>query len=220
MIDLWMQLSGTPWGRIVTGLGVTLQYAFLSVCLGFLWGTVLALCKVSRSKALSFFANFYTSIFRGTPLILQLALVYYATPSLIDYKITIFEAGIVAFSLNSGAYVSETLKAGIRAIDKGQFEAAHALGLPYGLTMRDIILPQALRSMLPALINEMINMIKESALISTIGGADIMYRAQRVAAEQYTYFEPLLIAGACYYVVIMGLTCLAHKLERRFALSS
>jgi His/Glu/Gln/Arg/opine family amino acid ABC transporter permease subunit len=219
MTEFWMQWATSPWWKIISGLGVTLQYAALSVFFGFLWGTVLALFKVSRSSILIFAAKFYTSLFRGTPLLLQLVLVYYATPSLLNLKITIFQAGIVAFSLNSAAYVSETLKAGIRAIDRGQFEAAHALGLPYGLTMRDIILPQALKSMLPALVNEMINMIKESSLISIIGGADIMYRAQRVAAETYTYFEPLLIAGACYYTVIMGLTFLAHRLEKRFTLS-
>ncbi len=204
-----------PCASIVSGLGVTLQYTLLAVAIGLVLGTLLALIKVSSFKSLNWGAKFYTSIFRGTPLLLQLALVYYAIPSLTSYKITIFEAGVTAFSLNSAAYVSETIRAGIRAIDKGQFEAAHALGIPYFFAMRDIILPQSIRNILPALVNEVINMLKESALISTIGGADIMYRAQRVAAEQYTYFGPLLIAGACYYTMILLLSIAGGYAERR-----
>lgn len=212
----WAQnLLNTPSGTIIAGIGVTLQYTLISVSLGLFFGTILALLKVGPYKSITWAAQFYTSIFRGTPLLLQLTLVYFATPSLTGYKITILEAGILAFSFNSAAYVSETIRAGIRAVDKGQFEAAHALGIPYALTMRDIILPQSLRNILPSLVNEVINMLKESALISIIGGADIMYRAGRVAAEHYTYFGPLLVAGACYYTMVLLLTIAGSYLERK-----
>lgn len=214
-LDFLLHLPDSPWGHIVAGIGVTLQYTFISVSLGLFLGTLLALCKVGNAALPRFLAKFYTSIFRGTPLLLQLAIIYFATPSVTGYTISIFEAGIVAFSLNSAAYVSETIRAGIRAIDKGQFEAAYALGVPYGLTMRHIILPQSLRNILPALLNEVINMLKESALISTIGGADIMYRAQRVAAQEYSYFGPLLVAGACYYLMILALTGIGSVIEKK-----
>jgi len=213
----WFSDSAS-WVYIIGGLGVTLQYTLIAVACGFLLGIAVALCKVSQLKALMWPAHVYTSIFRGTPLLLQLILVYFALPSFIAYPISVLEAGIIAFSLNSAAYVSETIRAGILAIDRGQFEAARALSIPYGLMMKDIILPQSLRNILPSLVNEIVNMIKESALISTIGGMDIMYRAQRVAAEQYAYFKPLCVAGICYYVVILILSILGSRLESKLSI--
>jgi polar amino acid transport system permease protein len=120
--------------------------------------------------------------------------------------------------LNSGAYVSEIIKAGIKGIDKGQIEAAKALGIPPVLRMKDIILPQALRNILPALVNELINLIKESALISVIGGMDIMKRAQTVSTETYSYFTPMLTAAVTYYIMVMIVSSFAKILERRLAL--
>ena len=200
---------------IIWGAGVTLQYAGLSVVLGFALGTLLSLCKLSHLAPLRISARVYTSIFRGTPLLLQLSFVYFALPVLTGYEITVFEAGVAAFSLNSGAYVSEIIRAGIQAIDKGQFEASKALGIPYALMMRDIILPQSIKNILPALVNEMVNLLKESAIISVIGGADLMRRAQLVAAEEYTYFGPLIIAGLCYYVLVLTLSGIAKYLENK-----
>ena len=200
---------------IIWGAGVTLQYAGLSVILGFALGTFLSLLKLSHLKPLRLLAQVYTSIFRGTPLLLQLSFVYFALPMLTGYEITVFQAGVAAFSLNSGAYVSEIIRAGIQAIDKGQFEASKALGIPYSLMMRDIILPQSIKNILPALVNEMVDLLKESAIISVIGGADLMRRAQLVAAEEYTYFGPLIIAGLCYYVLVLALSGIAKYLETK-----
>jgi His/Glu/Gln/Arg/opine family amino acid ABC transporter permease subunit len=200
---------------IVEGIKVTLQYTLLSAFFGFLWGTVLSLFKISNIKPLQWFGIAYTSIFRGTPLILQLTLVYFATPQLTGYQITALEAGVLAFSLNSAAYISETIRAGILAVDKGQREAAMSLGVPYRRMMLDIILPQALKNILPALVNESIALLKESALVSTIGAADVLRRATIVGAEKYIYFEPLIIAGILYYVLVMTLTFGARLLERR-----
>lgn len=198
---------------IIWGAGVTLQYAGLSVVLGFALGAILSLFKLSHLAPLRIGARVYTSIFRGTPLLLQLSFVYFALPVLTGYEITVFQAGVAAFSLNSGAYVSEIIRAGIQAIDKGQFEASKALGVPYLLMMRDIILPQSIKNILPALVNEMVNLLKESAIISVIGGADLMRRAQLVAAEEYTCFGPLIIAGLCYYVLVLALSGTAKYLE-------
>jgi polar amino acid transport system substrate-binding protein len=200
---------------ILSGVWVTLSFTLVSAVLGLAWAIVLALAKISSFPIFRWAANLYTSIFRGTPLILQIALVYFATPQLLGYDIPAFQAGVIAFALNSGAYVSETLRAGIKAVDTGQWEAAQSLGVPYRLMMTDVILPQALRNILPALANEAINLLKDSALVSTIGAADLLRRASIVGSEKYLYFEPLIIAGVVYYVLVMLMTIGTSLLEKR-----
>jgi polar amino acid transport system substrate-binding protein len=205
---------------IIQGILVTLQFTAISAFLGFIWGTILSLFKISSFKPLVWFANAYTSIFRGTPLLLQIALVYYATPQLTGYDIPALLAGVITFTLNSGAYISETIRGGILAVDKGQREAALSLGVPYQPMMKDIILPQAIKNILPALVNESIALLKDSALVSTIGVADLLRRAQIVGAEKYIYFEPLIFAGIVYYLLVMSLTWGGYALERRLQRSS
>ncbi|MDF0727370.1 amino acid ABC transporter permease [Cytobacillus sp. S13-E01] len=200
---------------ILNGIWVTLLFVFVSAVLGFFIGTILSFFKISNITILKWFAEAYTSVFRGTPLILQLMLIYFATPQLIGYDIPMFLAGILAFGLNSGAYISEIIRAGIQAVDKGQQEAAAALGIPYKPMMKDIIMPQAMKNILPALVNEFITLTKESAIVSTIGLLDIMRRAQVVSANTYTAFEPLLFAGLIYYILVMILTLFGKGLERR-----
>ncbi|MBD2774225.1 ABC transporter substrate-binding protein/permease [Iningainema tapete] len=200
---------------ILQGIPLTLLFTILSALLGLIWGTVLSLLKISGIKLLGWFANAYTSIFRGTPLLLQLALVYYATPQLTGFDISALQAGVLTFTLNSGAYMSETIRGGIQAVDKGQSEAAMSMGISYWLMMWDIILPQALKNILPALVNETIGLLKDSALVSTVGVVEILRSAQIVGANKYIYFEPLLFAGLIYYVLVMALTSGASVLERR-----
>lgn len=212
-LDFSQILPSLPF--ILKGLGVTLMFTLLSAIFGFALGTLLSLLKISSINPLRWFAEFYTSIFRGTPLILQLSLIYFATPQLIDYKITALQAGVITFALNSAAYSSETIRAGIMAVDKGQREASMSLGVPYKLMMWDIILPQAFKNILPALVNETIALLKDSALVSTIGALDLMRRGMVVAAEKYLYFEPLIVVGIIYYIMVMGLTQGAQVLERR-----
>ncbi|HEY9778798.1 MAG TPA: ABC transporter substrate-binding protein/permease [Leptolyngbyaceae cyanobacterium] len=205
---------------IIQGILVTLKFTAISAFFGFIWGTILSLFKISIFKPLVWFANAYTSIFRGTPLLLQIALVYYATPQLTGYDIPALLAGVITFTLNSGAYISETIRGGILAVDKGQREAALSLGVPYQPMMKDIILPQAIKNILPALVNESIALLKDSALVSTIGVADLLRRAQIVGAEKFIYFEPLIFAGVVYYLLVMSLTWGGYALERRLQRSS
>jgi polar amino acid transport system substrate-binding protein len=205
---------------IIDGIRVTLLFTALSALLGFIWGTILSLFKISTIKPLTWFANAYTSVFRGTPLLLQIAIVYYATPQLTGYDIPALLAGVITFTLNSGAYISVTIRGGILAVDKGQREAALSLGIPYRPMMLDVILPQAIKNILPALVNESIALLKDSALVSTIGVADLLRRAQIVGAERYIYFEPLLFAGLVYYLLVMSLTWGGYALERRLQRSS
>lgn len=205
---------------ILAGIPITLQFVLVSAVLGFVWGTFLALFKISGNHFLGGFANAYTSIFRGTPLLLQISLVYFATPQLFNYDIPAFQAGVITFSLNSGAYISETIRGGILAVDKGQWEASKSLGVGYRLMLLDIILPQAIKNILPALVNESIALLKDSTLVSTIGVADMLRRAQIVGAEKYIYFEPLLFVGILFYIMVMSLTVGARFLERQLQRSS
>jgi arginine/lysine/histidine transport system permease protein len=200
---------------MLNGIWVTLLFAFVSGIVGLILGTVLSIFKISQVKWLKLFADAYTSIFRGTPLLLQLMIIYFATPQLTGYDIPAFLAGVLAFGLNSAAYISEIFRGGILAVDKGQQEAAMALGIPYKPMMKDIILPQALKNILPALLNEFITLTKESAIVSTIGIMDLMRRAQVVTSNTYKAFEPLIFAGIIYYIMVLCLTQLGKVLERR-----
>lgn len=213
LIHLWPSIL-----FIAEGTFITLKYSLISVCLGFIVGIILAICKTSKWKALRIFCSFYTSIFRGTPLLIQLSIVYFMLPSLLGVKISVFAAGIIAFSLNSGAYVSEIIRAGIEAVDKGQFEAAKALGIPHYMAMKDIILPQAIRKILPSLVNELVNLLKESAIISMLGEMDLMRRAQLVAGEKFDYFTPMITAALCYYILVFIFSSLASVLEKKMAM--
>ncbi len=205
---------------ILSGILVTLKFTGLSLVFGFFWGTILALFKISSFKPLSWFAMVYTSIFRGVPLLVTLSIIYFATPQLTGYDIPPFIAGVLTFSLNSGAYISEVIRAGILAVDKGQTEAAMSLGVKYQPMMLDIILPQAIKNILPALVNETIALLKDSSLVATIGAQDLLRRAQIVGAEKYVYFEPLLIVALVYYLMVMVLTLAANILERQLQKSS
>ena len=200
---------------ILWGIPVTLAFSVTSALLGFTWGTVLSIFKITSFKPLKWFADAYTSIFRGTPLILQLAIIYFATPQLTGFTPTGFQAGVATFALNSAAYSSETIRGGIMAVDKGQREAAMTLGVPYTLMMWDVILPQAFKNILPALVNETVALLKDSALVSTVGALDLMRRGQVVAAEKFIYFEPLIFVAIIYYVMVIALTSIAKNLETR-----
>jgi polar amino acid transport system permease protein len=200
---------------ILEGLKVTLQVVALAGVLGFIIGTLLALCKIGRMKLLRILADIYTSVFRGTPLVLQLMLIYYGLPQAIGVNLEPVTAAVLAFGLNSGAYISEVIRAGILAVDKGQREAAMALGVPYRQMMKDIILPQALKNILPALMNEYITLTKESAIVTVIGVTDVMRRSYMVGSNTYAFLEAFIFAGLIYYVLVMILTLLGKVIERR-----
>ncbi|WP_342504673.1 amino acid ABC transporter permease [Sporosarcina sp. FSL K6-2383] len=212
-LDFTQIIPSIPY--ILQGIGVTLKIVGLAALIGFAIGILLALCKIGRIKSLTWFADIYTSVFRGTPLILQLLLIYYGTPQLFDIKVSAYTAAVLAFGFNSGAYISEIIRAGILAVDRGQLEASMALGVPYKNMMKDIVLPQALKNILPALMNEFITLTKESAIVTVIGVTDIMRRSYIVGGNTYRYFESLIFAGVIYYVMVMVLTLLGKAIERR-----
>nr|WP_073293456.1 amino acid ABC transporter permease [Parolsenella massiliensis] len=199
------------WG----GLAVTLEVTGVALVLAFALGALIAVLKVLPCRPLRLVLDFYTSIFRGIPLIVLLFIAYFATPQLTGYKISMFAASVLTLGLNGSATVSETLRGGIEGIDRGQYDASRALGLPYVTMMTRIIIPQALRSVAPALVNEVITVLKSSSLVATIGLMDMMRAAQSVQALTYRAFEPFIIVAVIYYVIVMCLTAVAACLERR-----
>ncbi|MDR0715378.1 MAG: amino acid ABC transporter permease [Puniceicoccales bacterium] len=216
MLDGFRQIYGEiPY--ILSGVGITLAYAIIGITFGFFGGAILATVKVSNNRSFRLFGSFYTSIFRGTPLLLQLFIIYYTLPQIFNVNISAFVAGIIAFSLNSSAYVSEIIRAGIKSVDHGQYEVAKVLGCSKLQIMRDIIFPQAIRNVLPSLVNEMIDLLKESSLVSVIGEADLLRCAYVVASAHYLYFEPLLVAGLCYYTLVIVLSAFAKLIEKKLS---
>lgn len=198
---------------IGSGLVMTLQLLLGGLAIGFVLGTCFAVLRYKKIGVR--LINRIISILRGTPLILQLSFIYFTTPNLLGIKLSILSAGILTFGLNSAAYIAEILRSGIESLPKGQFEAALALHIPPYYMWKDIILPQVIRNVFPAMINEVIALLKETALIATIGGMDIMRKSQMLAAEQFTYFMPLCIAGAYYYALVLSIEYLGKRIEKR-----
>jgi polar amino acid transport system permease protein len=195
------------------GTVVTLVLLFGGLLIGTVLGTLLAFLRYQG--IMKPVINGYISVLRGTPVILQLSFIYFAAPALVGIKANILAAGLLTFGLNSSAYIAEILRSGIDNLPKGQFEAAKTLQIPNFYLWKDIVLPQVVKNILPAFINEMIALLKETALIATIGGMDLMRRAQSVAAEQFTYFVPLCIAGLYYYGLVLLIESLGKKIEQR-----
>lgn len=201
------------------GTGTTLLISLFGVIFGSLVGILLALMKLSNNKFLKWIAASYIEIVRGTPLILQIFLVYHGLPKLIPLPSSRIFLGTIAVFLNSAAYVAEIIRAGIQSIDKGQMEASRSLGMPQSMAMKYIIIPQAFKNILPALGNEFIVLIKESAIISVIGVQDLMYNADTLRGITYRPFAPLIFAGIIYFIITFSLSKLLGILERRLGAS-
>jgi polar amino acid transport system permease protein len=207
----------------IDGAKITLLLSIFTIFLGVILGIILALMRISNRLVLKAIAASYIEFIRGTPILVQLFIVYYGLPMIgvkfpdipaLGSSFPDFMAGVVALSINSGAYVAEIIRAGIQAVDKGQMEAARSLGMPYGMGMRYIILPQAFKNILPALGNEFIVIIKESAVVSIIGIHDLMYNADTVRGNIYKPFEPLIVAAIIYFIMTFTLSRLVGRVER------
>lgn len=198
----------------IAGAKNTVILAAFSVCLGVVIGIFLALMKLSKNRFFYSIATGYIEFIRGTPILVQLYIIFYGLPQIgVDFPDYI--AGVVALSINSGAYVAEIIRAGIQSIDKGQMEAARSLGMPHSMAMRYIIIPQALRNILPALGNEFITIIKESSIVSIIGMQELMYNADTVRGNTFQPFEPLIVAAIIYFILTFTLSKLLSVIETR-----
>ena len=211
-----METLLSHFGFIGQGVITTLQLMLGGMLISIPFAMLIAYIRYNSNCIVKFVVERFISIIRGTPMILQLSFVYFAMPTIIGFPIDIISSGIITFGINSSAYVAEVLRAGIESIPKGQFEAARTLKVPTKNMWIDIIMPQVARNIMPAMVNEMITLLKETALIATLGGMDIMRRSQAVAAEQFDYFTPLCIAGFYYYILILIIEYVAKKLEKRF----
>ena len=216
----------TKYGHFFTeGLRNTLLIAIIAVVVGTVLGALMALMRMSRIAPLRWLATAYIEFFRGTPLMVQLMFIFYGLPMIgvsfpeISFipDFSRFMAGIVAMSLNSCAYVAEVIRSGIQAVDPGQMEAARSLGFKKGEAMRIVVLPQAIRNILPALGNEFITVIKESSVVSVIGIADLMFRTNGVKAKTYNTLECLFVAALLYFVTTFFFSKLVSLTERRMA---
>ncbi len=195
----------------VLGVKNTIILSIFSVVFGTILGTILSLMKISRNKILNSISTAYIEIFRGTPLLVQIMIIYYGLP----INVPKFPAGILALTLNSGAYVAEIIRGGIMSVDSGQMEAARCLGLNRKMAMRFIIIPQAVKNVIPALVNEFIVVIKESAAVYVIGVHDLMYNADTVRGNTYKGFMPFFIAAAIYFTLTFSLSKGMSRIEGR-----
>ena len=211
---------------LIEGTGITIALAALTVIFGTILGMLLAILRFNPThlvhKIFAKVGDFYVSFFRGTPLMIQLYVLYFGLPQLgVEYPeipgiSTAFFVGVFSLSLNSAAYIAEIFRAGIMGVDKGQFEAGRSLGFNEIQTLRYIIMPQAIKNILPALGNEFISLIKESAIVSIIGIADIMYKGNVIRTATYRPFETLLVIAVVYYILTSLLSLGLGKLERRY----
>ncbi len=199
----------------INGTLITLSVSFFGVLFGTILGIVLSLMKLSKYKILKGFSTAYIELVRGTPLLVQLYIVYYGLPMLLPFELSRITAGTIAVLLNSAAYVGEIIRAGILSIDRGQMEAARSLGMKHWTAMWYIIIPQAFKNILPALGNEFIVLIKESAIISIVGIHDIMYNTDTIRGISFKPFGPLIYAAIIYFIITFTLSKLLGIFERR-----
>jgi polar amino acid transport system permease protein len=210
---------------MLQGAGASLALALGALVIGVVIGIIMAAMKISKSKVLHVIANIYVEILRGTPMLLQVLFFYLGVPVIYQavtgtrLRVDPYVVGLIAMSLNSGAYQTELIRSGIQGVDKGQWEACETLGISYVTMMKEVILPQAFKRIVPPMVSEFITLIKDSSLISCIGAAELLYRAQILGARYYNYLVFLIMAGVMYLVMTVCISWLARKLEKRLAVS-
>jgi len=201
--------------RLLEGMLITLKLSIYSMIGGFILGMILCLMRISRNLFLSFISQVYITLFRGTPLLLQILFIYFALPPLMDITLDSFPAGVLALSLNAGAYLAEIFRSGIESIPKGQYEASRALGLSHFHTMKSVIIPQTYKRLIPPLVNEFSSLTKETSLVSVISLSELMYTTQRIGAKFLRPWEVYFWAALGYLIIVLFLSYVAHKLEIR-----
>ena len=212
-----MELIIKYWPLFLEGATTTVLLSFFSVIVGVGCGTLMALARLSTNKFLSKAAKVYIDIIRGTPLLVQLYLVYFGLATVLD--LNDFVSGIIAVSVNTTAYIAEIIRSGIQSVDKGQMEAARSMGMPKRMAMRQIILPQAMKNILPAIGDECATLIKETSIVSLIGIHDLMYSSDTVRGATFTVFIPLLMTAFLYFVMTTTIAFFMDKLERKLQAS-
>ena len=205
------------WPRLIAGLGLTVEITIISLILAGILGMVFGLLSVSKRKSLRAIALVYVDIVRGTPLLVQAFFIYFGIPAALGIQSDPVVSGVITLSLNAGGYLAEIVRGGIESISRGQMEAARSLGLPYGMAMRSVILPQAIRTMTPALINQCIITLKDTSLLSVIGVTELTQTGRLIIANNYRSFEVWAIVAMMYFVIIMILSKISKRIERKMS---
>jgi len=211
-----MNLVVNSFPLLLIGAGVTIQITVLSTAIGFVIGLIVGVARISNLRVLRMLSEVYVEFFRGTPLLVQIFLFYFALPVITGQRIDPFIAAISACGINSGAYVAEIFRAGIQSVDDGQMEAGRSLGMTWLQTMRYIIVPQAFKRVIPPLGNEFIAMLKDSSLVSVIGFEELTRRGQLIIAKTYGSFEIWMSVAVIYLVMTLTISRFVAYLERRY----
>ena len=208
---------------MLEGLKNTLLIAILGLVIGILIGTLIATVRVIPKykrlpRVLNGICSFYVGLFRGTPMVVQLLVFYYVLLPLTGIHMTGVQVSVMVFGLNSGAYISEIMRSGILSVDAGQMEAGRAVGLSFGTTMRKIVIPQAVKNILPTLGNEFIALIKETSVVSFVGAADLYVAFSYIGSNSYEFMVPYLVMAMIYIVIVLiisaGIKCMERSLRR------
>ena len=206
---------------LLQSLGQTLLLTLLSLIFAFIIGLIFGLMNVSKSKILNCICTIYVDGIRGVPLIVLAYFIYFGIPAAVkaigftDFKLTALVAGTISLSMNAGAYMAEIFRAGIQSVDKGQMEAARSLGLSYGKSMRKVILPQAIRTMIPSIINQFIISLKDTSILSVIGFPELTKAGNIIVGNTFKALQVWGIVAVMYMVVIITLSRVAKRIERR-----
>ena len=221
-LDAFINQNG--YAKVLEGLQNTLLIAVLGLVIGILIGTVIAIVRVLPKykvlpRVLNGICSFYVGFFRGTPMTVQLLLFYYVLLPLMGIRISGVNVSILVFGLNSGAYISEIMRGGIQSVDGGQMEAGRAVGLSFGTTMTRIVIPQAIKNILPTMGNEFITLIKETSVVGFVGAADLYVAFNYIGSNSYEFMVPYLVMALIYIVMVMLISLGIKLMERRMAKS-
>jgi polar amino acid transport system permease protein/polar amino acid transport system substrate-binding protein len=210
------------YGSMLLGaLGKTLLLTLLSLFFAMIIGMIFSLMNVGKNRILNLIGTIYVDAVRGVPLIVLAYFIYFGVPAgikmlgIVDFRLNALQAGTIALSMNCGAYMAEIIRAGIESVDKGQMEASRSLGLNYRLSMQTIVLPQAIRTMIPSIINQFIITLKDTSILSVIGFPELTNMGKTISGNTFKSLQTWAIVGIMYMVVIITLSRLAKKVERR-----
>ena len=216
-IEIFWEQNG--YVKVTEGLQNTLLIAVTGLIIGILIGTIIATVRVLPKykvlpRVLNAICSFYVALFRGTPMVVQLLVFYYVLLPIIGWKITGVQVAMLVFGLNSGAYISEIMRSGIQSVDPGQMEAGRAVGLSFGASMRMIVIPQAVKNILPTLGNEFISLIKETSVVSFVGAADLYVAFNYIGSNSYEFMVPYLVMALIYIVLVLVISLFVKLMER------
>ena len=216
-IEIFLEEGGSV--KLAEGPENTLMIAVAGLLIGIVIGTLIATVRVLPKykllpRVLNGICSFYVALFRGTPIVVQLLVFYYVLLPIIGWRITGVQVAMLVFGLNSGAYISEIMRSGIQSVDPGQMEAGRAVGLSFRVSMMKIVIPQAVKNILPTLGNEFISLIKETSVVSFVGAADLYVAFNYIGSNSYEFMVPYLVMALIYIVLVLLISLLIKLMER------